>query len=178
MKNYRNLLYSIVVAVLAFAVDKEDSLLFLVPFAAIIPIYLMAMSQVKSMMRTVAYIYVFLEPNTECKWETRLYERDKLHRIQHNSKKTSIDPYWGVSICCIALSVLNLNFKCIDYKFYLSVSLQFLILLVCIYVFIKKRPDYYKVKSKYISEWREIKRREQKRKRRQINNDCNYFFNI
>lgn len=28
VKNYRNLLYSIVVAVLAFAVDKEDSLLF------------------------------------------------------------------------------------------------------------------------------------------------------
>lgn len=48
VKNYRSLLYSIVVAALAFAFDKNEAILFLVPFIAIIPIYLLAMHQIDS----------------------------------------------------------------------------------------------------------------------------------
>ncbi len=48
IKNYRSLLYSIVVAALAFAFDKNEAILFLVPFIAIIPIYLLAMHQIDS----------------------------------------------------------------------------------------------------------------------------------
>ena len=87
VKNYRSLLYSIVVAVLAFAFDKNESILFLVPFFAIFPIYLLAMHQIDSTLRIGAYIYVFLEPETDCKWKTRLHKYDQLHRKQYSIKK-------------------------------------------------------------------------------------------
>lgn len=87
VKNYRSLLYTIVVAILAFAFDRDESILFLLPFAAIIPLYLLAMHQLDSTIRTGAYICVFLEDGTECQWETRLYMYDKLHRNEYSTKK-------------------------------------------------------------------------------------------
>lgn len=87
VKNYRSLLYSIVVAALAFAFDKGVSILFLLPFFGIIPIYLLAMHQIDSTLRIGAYIYVFIEPETECQWETRLYKYDQLHKNQYSTKK-------------------------------------------------------------------------------------------
>lgn len=162
--NYRNLLYTITTAVLTFAVNKGDALLFLVPFAAIIPIYLMAMDQVKAMMRKVTYIYVFLEPDTECKWETRLYARDKLHQKRHISEKTSVDSYWGVSICCMALSVFFLTSETFGFKFCLTLCLQIIICVICVFLFFKKRPDYYNLKRKCIAEWRAIQKKEQQDK--------------
>ena len=59
VKNYRSLLYTIVIAALAYAFDKDVVILFLVPFCAIIPLYLLAMHQIDSTMRIGAYIYVF-----------------------------------------------------------------------------------------------------------------------
>lgn len=59
VKNYRSLLYTIVIATLAYAFDKDVAILFLIPFCAIIPLYLLAMHQVDSTMRIGAYIYVF-----------------------------------------------------------------------------------------------------------------------
>ena len=38
VKNYRTLLYTIIIAALAFAFDKNEAILFLVLFCAIIPI--------------------------------------------------------------------------------------------------------------------------------------------
>jgi 1,4-dihydroxy-2-naphthoate octaprenyltransferase len=51
VKTYRTLLYTIVVAILAFAFDKNNPWLFLLPFAAILPLYLLAMHQVDSTLR-------------------------------------------------------------------------------------------------------------------------------
>lgn len=162
VKNYRSLLYTIVIATLAYAFDKDVAILFLIPFCAIIPLYLLAMHQVDSTMRIGAYIYVFLEPGTDCKWETRLIEYDKLHRNQYSTKKTAIDPYWCVSFCCLILSVLKLNFYNIGIDFYITIMAQIFILIVCIYIFLKKRPDYLRLKEKYIEEWKEIQGTEKK----------------
>lgn len=86
VKSYRSLLYTVVIAALAFAFDKDEAILFLVPFSAIIPIYLLAMHQIDSVMRIGAYIYVFIEPGTECQWETRLYKYDNSHKNQYSKK--------------------------------------------------------------------------------------------
>ena len=158
VKNYRSLLYTIVVAALAFAFDKDESILFLVPFSAIIPIYILAMHQIDSTMRIGAYIYVFLEPETDCKWETRLLKYDQMHKKQYSTKKTSIDAYWCVSIGCLLLSVIRLDYANINLMFYVTIILQILILIICSYLFIKKRPDYAVAKEKYINEWLEIRK--------------------
>ncbi|MEY8391712.1 hypothetical protein D3Z36_08405 [Lachnospiraceae bacterium] len=160
VKNYRTLLYSIVIAVLAFAFDKGEAILFLLPFVAVIPLYLLAMHQIDSTMRLGAYIYVFIEPGTECQWETRLNKYDFLHRNQYSTKKSSIDPYWYLSFCCLLLSVLKLDFCNRDVEFYVTAVTQIIILISCIYLFIKKRPDYLTTKEKYIREWKEIQRME------------------
>lgn len=160
IKNYRSLLYTIVVAMLAFAFDKNKSILFLVPFVAIIPIYLLAMHQIDSTLRIGAYIYVFLEPGTDCKWETRLHKYDQLHKKQYSTKNTSIEAYWYVSICCLLLSVMKLEYSNINFMFYITIAGQIIVLIICIYLFIKKRPDYASVKEKYINEWLEIQKEE------------------
>lgn len=135
IKSYRSLLYTIVIAALAFAFDKNEAMLFLVPFSAIVPIYLLAMHQIDSAMRLGAYIYVFIEPGSECQWETRLYQYDNLHKNQYSTKKSSIDPYWCMSFCCLLLSVLKLNFCNMNFDFYVTVIFQIVILIVCIYIF-------------------------------------------
>lgn len=160
VKNYRSLLYSIVVAVLAFAFDKDDPILFLLPFFVIIPIYLHAMHQVDSMMRIGAYIYVFLEPETDCKWETRLYKYDQLHKNQYSTKKTSIDTYCCMSFVCLLLSIIKLDYANIDLMFYVTIIGQLIAAITCAYFFIKKRPDYASRKEKYINEWLEIQKEE------------------
>lgn len=162
VKNYRTLLYTITIAVLAFAFDKNQAVLFLVPFCAIIPIYLLAMHQIDSTMRIGAYIYVFIEPETECQWETRLYKYDNLHKREYSTKKSSIDPYWFVSFCCLTLSVLKLDYCHRDANFYLTVVAQIIVLISCMYLFIKKRPDYLITKERYINEWKEIQNIENK----------------
>lgn len=161
VKNYRSLLYTIVVAMLAYAFEKNESVLFLVPFIAIIPIYLLAMHQIDSTLRIGAYIYVFLEPGTECKWETRLHKYDQLHKNQYSTKKSSIDAYWCVSFSCLLLSIIKLDFTNMNIMFYVTIIGQIMATVICIYLFIKKRSDYAETKQKYINEWLEMKKEEQ-----------------
>ncbi len=160
VKNYRNLLYTIVTASLAYAFDKDEAMLFLIPFCAIIPLYLLTMHQIDSTMRIGTYIYVFIEPGTDCQWETRLYKYDCLHRNQYSTKKPSIDPYWCISFCCLALSVLKLKGIPLNLNFYLTVLMQIILIIICIYIFTNKRVDYLTIKEKYINEWKEIQRLE------------------
>lgn len=160
VKNYRTLVYTITVAILAFAFDKGESILFLIPFCAIIPLYLLAMHQIDSTMRIGAYIYVFIEPETECKWETRLYNYDCLHKNEYSTKKSSVDPYWVTGLCCLLFSVLSLDFCHRGAEFYFTLLLQLLVVILSGIVFLTKRVDYISTKEKYISEWQEIQKRE------------------
>lgn len=158
VKNYRSLLYTIVVAALAFAFEKNEAILFLVPFFAIIPIYLLSLHQIDSTIRIGAYIYVFIEQETDINWETRLYNYDKLHINEYSTKKLSVDSYQCLSLCCIILSVLKLNYCCIDLNLFFTIFVQIIISALCIYIFKNKKIDYLLVKEKYINEWKEIQR--------------------
>lgn len=158
VKNYRSLLYTVVVASLAYAFDKDEAVLFLIPFCVIIPLYLLTMHQIDSTMRLGAYIFVFIEPKTDCQWETRLYKYDCIHKGQYSTKASSIDPYWYISFCCFALSLFKLDYLDRNLDFYITLFLQIVILVICVYLFTKKRCDYLSVKEKYIEEWMEIKR--------------------
>lgn len=156
IKNYRSLLYTITVATLAFAVNNGNAILFLIPFSAIFPIYLLIVHQIDSSLRLGAYIYVFIEPNSPLNWETRLYEFDKLYQRQYSTKKPSIDAFSVLSICCIFLSILNLDFHHRNLSFYSTILLQIAILVACIYFYSMKRPDYLKVKDDYIKKWKKV----------------------
>lgn len=158
VKNYRIMVYTIVIAILAFAFDKENPWLFLLPFIAIIPLYFLAMHQIDSTMRIGAYIYVFLEPEIDIKWETNLYQYDILHKNQESTKKSSIDPYVIMSICCLVLSFINLDFSNIHKWDMLSCFFaQVALALYSFWCFKSKHLDYLETKEKYIEEWKSIK---------------------
>lgn len=158
VKNYRTMLYTIVVAILAFAFEKENPWLFLAPFAAILPLYLLAMQQIDSTLRIGAYIYVFLEPYTDFKWETNLYKYDQMHKRQYSTKKSSIDAYVILSMCCIALSIANLDYANIqNWKTWSCIVAQTILTIFSIWCFKTKHVDYIETKEKYIEEWKEIK---------------------
>lgn len=160
VKNYRTFLYSAVAALLAFAFEKENPFMFLIPFVVIIPLHLLSMHQIDSALRIGSYIYVFLENGEEVHWETRLLEYDKLHKGQYDTKKANIDPYWYLSLLCLTFSVVNVDFE--EKNFYLMLILPVAILILCLYLFFKKRPDYSKRKIYYINEWEKIKQNENK----------------
>ena len=167
VKKYRLTMYTLTAALLTFAFNQNEPILFLIPFIAIIPLYLMAMHLVDSTMRIGAYLYVFLETNPECdiKWETRLYAYDLKHKNEYSTKNTSISPYVVVSLCCIFLSFINMDFSnifCFDFLWRLA--LQIILLVICLFIFIKKQTDYLKSKEKYINEWTSIKDKEDKKK--------------
>lgn len=158
VKNYRTMLYTIVVAILAFAFDKENPWLFLVPFVAILPLYSLAMHQIDSTLRIGAYICVFLEPTTNFKWETNLYKYDQLHKNEYSTKKSSIDSYVIMSICCIILSVVNLDYSAIDrWDVRGCIIAQIALAMYSFWCFRTKHVDYLETKEKYIKEWTTIK---------------------
>lgn len=167
IKNYRNVLYATVVATMAFAFDKGKAILFLVPFCAIFSIYFLARHQSDAMLRMGAYINVFLEPGTDCQWETRLYEYDKLYQDQYSTKSTSTGAYISISACCLILSVLHLDYENINIEFCGTIIVQVVILIMCIYLFLIKKLNNLIIKEKYISEWKEIQRNEKQKMHRE-----------
>lgn len=68
-----------------------------------------------------------------------------------------------MSFCCLLLSALKLDYCNMDFNFYITVIFQIVFMIVCIYIFIKKRPDYLVTKEKYINEWKEVQRVENER---------------
>jgi len=160
-KNYRSILYTVVVALLAFAFEKDDAILFLIPFAVIIPLYLLSMHQIDSSLRMGAYIYVFLERGTDCQWETRLLKYDNLYTNQYDTKKPRMDPYWYIGICCLGISVAKLDYSVRGVHFFMTIIAQIVILIAGIYIFLKKRPNYLEVKKKYIKRWEEVRSQEE-----------------
>ncbi len=160
VKNYRNMLYVTVVATMAFAFDKGIAILFLVPFCAIFPIYFLAKHQFDLILRMGAYISVFLEPGTDCRWETRLFEYDELYQDKYSTKSISANAYISISSCCLLLSMLHLDLKNINVEFFVTCIIQLILLLVCIYLFLIKKMNNLVLKENYIREWREIQRNE------------------
>lgn len=160
IKNYRSLLYTIVIAVLALAFQSDNVVMFLIPFLVIIPIYLLEMHQVDSTARIGAYISVFIEPETDCQWETRLLKYEKTYKNNNRNKESLINPYWCISFGCIILSFMKLNYYNRNINFYIIFAEQIFAFVLCVFVFIKKNVNSLETKEKYIKEWNEIKKDE------------------
>lgn len=75
---YNILLYTATTAVLAFAFEKENPFLCLLPYVVILPIYLMVEELHNITSNIAAYMIVFLE-GTDHNWETRYYRRNVIY---------------------------------------------------------------------------------------------------
>lgn len=160
IKNYRSLLYTIVIAVLAIAFQSDHAVMFLVPFLVIIPIYLLEMHQVDSTARIGAYILVFIEPETECQWETRLLKYERTYKKDNRNKESLINPYWCISFGCVLLSFMKLDYYNRNINFYIILAEQIFAFVLWVFVFMKNNVNSLEAKEKYRKEWNEIKKEE------------------
>lgn len=158
IQNCKNLVYTLVIALLAFSFEKNNSWMFLLPFAAIIPLYNLIIQKIDSTLRTGTYMLVFLEPYLDIKWETNLYKYDKKYKNDFSTKKINIDSFVILSAICVILSIINLNFKQIEQpEVWGCIIFQLILVFYCIWSFYTRRIDYALRKEKYIKEWEQIK---------------------
>lgn len=158
IQNCKNLVYTLVIALLAFSFEKNNAWMFLLPFVAIIPLYNLIIEKIDSTLRTGTYMLVFLEPYLDIKWETNLYKYDKKYKNDFSTKKINIDSFVILSVVCIVLSIINLNFKQIQKpEVWGCIIFQFVLVIYCIWIFFTRRIDYTLRKEKYIKEWEQIK---------------------
>ncbi len=75
-----------------------------------------------------------------------------------STKKINIDSFVILSVICIILSIINLNFKQIEKpEVWGCIIAQLILVFYCIWIFSTKRIDYTLRKEKYIREWEQIK---------------------
>lgn len=152
-KSYFSLLYTITVAVFAFAFTQKEPLIFLVPFTVIIPIYIMNMKQISSILRMGTYILVFHENNVSG-WETRLAKYDE----STYEYKREISAYSILAICSFVLCFWKIYILGIQTEENMArLIVAVCCLCICLYIIEVKRINYKVVKDSYIEKWQAIK---------------------
>ena len=155
-----SLLYGAVGVILTFAVTNNISLMFLVPFCVIIPIYLLVIHDAHGMYKLGAYLAVFFE-DSEDAWETRL------HKLNIRTKKSL--PRWASSfhlpfifVSVFSLVLFAFFFDWQNISQFREIA-ELIVATICFSAVIALRitqKDVDKLKGQYIAEWKKIKAEE------------------
>lgn len=159
IKNYNTMLYTVSAALLAFAFNSQNELLFLLPFVILFPLYYLITREAKQALRIGAYMIVFLEEKTNFSWESRLYLYDNTMKNNKHAKVPMV-AYFSIGCLCILLSAMYTNYSIIDYYHIALIICQIILLFACVIMFVVKAPNYTKIKEGYVLEWEQIKRHE------------------
>lgn len=146
-----------VIAVLAFALESDNILLYLLPFGIIIPISMRIVYYRSAMVKLSAYIIVFLESNlTGLKWETRNRQFVMKNGFNFYDKVTTSHYYEGIilSIICYTLYIWSLLENKKINIFYIGLPL---LLLIWEAVITNRIKSFDKDKEKLIKGWSELK---------------------
>lgn len=157
IQELRKILYVMVVSVLTIAVGRNESLLCLVPYCVIIPIYIVTIDYQYSMWKLGAYLIIFHE-GKEYNWETRLHNFNVNEGNKNRSGAKSFhSPFVATSIICTILFFVKIDYSDITYETYVQIALALLLFgVVLFYRFSKKNPD--KAKSDFIENWKIVKK--------------------
>ena len=145
------------IAILTFALTNKNSVLCLLPFGIIIPMYIRISYYRSAMVKLSAYIIVFLEKNIDdINWETR--NRDLMNHVD-KSEKTIVwkaEYYEGVVVSMVCYLLYFYNYsqgKSIDIslKIYLSLPFTFIIWVGLI---IRHINNIDKERNEWINEWK------------------------
>lgn len=154
VRKANNALYVGITAIFAWSITTSNSLICLLAYCVIIPIYFIVLDYNISIMKLGAYLLVFHED----KWEKRLHKLNvKKIIIRHASS-------YKYSFVCASLATNTLFFYFLDYKhieiFEIIQIAVAIVLFLCFnfYVLLQKNND--KIKEKYINAWKEIKMEE------------------
>lgn len=159
----RNILYIAVAYILTFATNKENPLLYLLPFTVIIPIYLIAINYTFDIYRIATYIKVFAEAdNSTFRWESRQFmlNTEIENRMPRQAKMFHV-PYVSSGIMCTILFFASIDLfsqtKTEETFFSIVLCIIFFVILICIFIYFR---DMISVQRKYIEAWEEVKAKE------------------
>ncbi len=160
VQNYRNLMYTIVAAIYAFAFTQSEPLIFLIPISVILPIFKICMGRRSSMCKIGAYLLVFLEADDSVfNWETRLHKYDNVY--SKDIKKSIISPYTVSVLVSVALCIIRIDFKYFSSpENIIRLGICAVVGIVSLIIISKGQVNYIEVKEKYIKQWEYIKEQE------------------
>lgn len=154
VRKANNALYVGVTAILAWAITTSNSILCLLDYCVIIPVYYIALDYNIATMKLGAYLLVFHED----KWEERLHKVNTAKIIKRHASSYR-NSFIYASIATSILFFCFLDYKCIGVFEIVQISVCIVLLLwFNIYVFLQKNND--DVKQAYINAWKNIKREE------------------
>lgn len=156
IKNYNNLLYSATTALLAFAFALSREILFLLPFAVILPLYFLIKREMMQVVRIGAYMSVFLEEKLDIHWESRLISYDAMF-FKNKHRRISLNAYTGLSFLCVFLSVMHTDYAVFGMHCKILLAAQASLTIISILLFIIQAPNYTKIKREYLAQWKKIK---------------------
>lgn len=149
-----------VVAVLAFALERENTLLYLLPFGVIIPISMRITYYREAMVKLSAYIIIYIENEIEgLNWETR---NTQLINVDKNSlfDKFTISHYYEgiiLSIVCYILYFIDyIKDNVISVRMIIYLVLPFL-LVIWEAVITKRIITFNKQKNEWIKKWKDFR---------------------
>lgn len=157
----RNILYITVAYILTFATTKDTPFLYLLPFAVIIPVYLVAINYTFDMYRIGTYIMIFGETeSSDLRWETRQYRLNRQPKdAMPRQAKTFHIPYIFLGFVCSVLFFSSIDYSNLSaadlFSFLLGMILTMILLFIYIYY-----HDMISVQDKYIEGWQRVLKEE------------------
>lgn len=149
-----------VVAVLAFALEGENSLLYLLPFAIIIPISMRIAYYKKAMVKLTAYIIIFIEGKIEgLNWETRNTQLINIDRNNLYDNFTISHYFEGIilSIVCYALYFVNfLKENTMCFQTIICLTIPFL-LVIWESIITRRIITFNNQKNEWIKKWKDFR---------------------
>lgn len=155
---YGTVLYSAVAAILAFALQRDEFYLCLVPYVAILPLFLLSESKNRGICKIAAYMFVFLEGD-EFNWETRHHELDKLN--EKKQKRGSVIPYYYLAITCSVAALFKVYANQATWLIKgIEVVCVVAFTVVAIIIMKKNKVNYNATRDEYIDQWKAIKEKQ------------------
>lgn len=155
VRKANNALYVGVTAVLAWAITTSNSILCLITYCVIIPVYYIVLDYNIATIKLGTYLLVFYDD----KWEIRLHKVNIVNVIKRHAS-SYINPFIYASIASTILFFCFLDYNNIGaFEIFQIIVCTILFLWFNIYVFMQKDND--SVKQIYIDAWEDIKNEEQ-----------------
>ena len=160
IRQYECILYTVVAAILSFAIGAKQYLLCLVPYIVIISIFHIVMGTKQGIAKIASYMIVFLEGD-DYNWEIRhlVYDKDYIAKKNDFLKWGTHSQYYLLSTICSSLTIYMLisdNSYGFHYKLIVSSAVVALTSFIC-FIFYKNTFDYDKTKPVMIENWKQVK---------------------
>ena len=162
---YNCVLYTVVAAILAFAIESDNFLLCLIPYLVILPIHFLCEDRYRNMCRISAYMYVFLESN-DYHWEGRQYQHDQ---VTNYFDKKKVIPAWQthlhyyfVPTACSAAAIYKVacSNDTVAEKCIISV-ITIVVTIIALLIIRKNSTDFARARKYYIDQWTAVRKAEE-----------------